>query len=332
MTTSARPLVSVVTPFFNTAPYLGECIESVRAQRYDAWEYLLVDNCSTDGSGDIARAFAARDGRIRVIGNDRFLGQVDNYNHALGQISGSSAYCKVVQADDWLYEDCLARMVELAEQSPTCGYVTSFFMHGDSVRGGPVPPGTSVLDGREVVRTYFERGIAVFGSPTTVMYRADLVRARPEFFSGHVLHEDTDALFRILERWDVGFVHAVLSFCRTDNESITSAVRAHDPYVLDRFLRTRLYADRFLEASEARSVKERAEKEYLQYLAGKMLGGAGFRAYHRKGWDTVGYRPPAGKLLKAMAWEALDVVGNPKRSAGRLVAWMRGSGGREEVE
>ena len=254
-----------------------------------------------------------------MVDNERFLSQVDNYNHALRQISTSSAYCKIVQADDWIFEECLGRMVEVAAANPRCGYVTSYFMHGDGVRGGPVPPGTTVLDGREVVRTYFERGIAVFGSPTTVMYRADLVRAEPAFFSETHLHEDTDALFRILERWDLGFVHAVLSFCRTDNESITSSVSEHDPWVLDRFLRARLYADRFLEASAARAVRETTEREYLQYLARRMFSGSTFRAYHKKGWNTIGYRPPAGKMLKAIAWELLDVLGNPKRSVGRLL-------------
>ena len=62
-----RPLVSVVTPFFNTAPYLAECIESVLAQSYSHFEYILLDNCSTDGSSEIAAAYASRDSRIRLI-------------------------------------------------------------------------------------------------------------------------------------------------------------------------------------------------------------------------------------------------------------------------
>jgi len=52
---SHEPLVSVVTPFYNTQAFLPECIESVLRQSYENWEYLLVDNCSTDGSGEIAQ-------------------------------------------------------------------------------------------------------------------------------------------------------------------------------------------------------------------------------------------------------------------------------------
>src|SRR4051794_20650137 len=63
----AEPLVSIVTPFHNTAPYLEECIRSVLAQTYTNYEYLLVDNASTDDGGEIAARYAEKDARIRVV-------------------------------------------------------------------------------------------------------------------------------------------------------------------------------------------------------------------------------------------------------------------------
>src|SRR5271163_333260 len=91
-----QPLVSVVTPFFNTAPYLAECIESVLAQSYSEFEYILMDNCSTDGSGEIAKTYAGRDPRIRLIRCSEFVSQLKNYNRALAEISDASQYCKIV--------------------------------------------------------------------------------------------------------------------------------------------------------------------------------------------------------------------------------------------
>ena len=49
-----EPKVMVLTPVYNGAAYLRECIESVLAQDYQNWEYLIVDNCSTDGCPEIA--------------------------------------------------------------------------------------------------------------------------------------------------------------------------------------------------------------------------------------------------------------------------------------
>ncbi|MBA2547968.1 MAG: glycosyltransferase family 2 protein, partial [Burkholderiaceae bacterium] len=106
-----EPFVSVVTPFYNTALYLAECIESVLAQQYGNFEFILSDNCSTDGSREIIEPYAARDSRIRYIRHDAFVNQVQNYNRALRQISPDSCYCKVVQADDWILPECLSRMV-----------------------------------------------------------------------------------------------------------------------------------------------------------------------------------------------------------------------------
>jgi len=65
---SDTPLVSVITIFLDAERFLNEAIESLRAQTYERWELLLVDDGSRDGSSEIAREHAARDPhRIRVL-------------------------------------------------------------------------------------------------------------------------------------------------------------------------------------------------------------------------------------------------------------------------
>jgi glycosyltransferase involved in cell wall biosynthesis len=91
---SAEPFVTVVSPFYNTADYLRECIESVLNQSYKNFEYLLVNNKSTDGSREIALEFACKDKRVRLIDNDQFVSQLENYNGALKQIDPRSKYVK----------------------------------------------------------------------------------------------------------------------------------------------------------------------------------------------------------------------------------------------
>src|SRR5262249_7532694 len=101
-----RPLVSVVTPFYNTEPFIAQCIESVLVHQYTNFEYILVDNQSTDGSGEIAEMYAKQDRRIRLLRTPQFLTLLNNQSFALQHIDAESAYCKIILADDWLYPQC----------------------------------------------------------------------------------------------------------------------------------------------------------------------------------------------------------------------------------
>ena len=62
-----KPLVSVIVPVYNVYPYLRDCVQSVQAQSYQNWELLLVDDGSTDGSGELCDELAVEDDRIRVF-------------------------------------------------------------------------------------------------------------------------------------------------------------------------------------------------------------------------------------------------------------------------
>src|SRR5436190_1534593 len=93
-------LVSVVTPVYNGARYLAECIESVLAQTYDELEYVICENHGTDETPAIVARYARADARIRVVSPERFLPQIANWNFAVRQISAASAYEKFVHADD----------------------------------------------------------------------------------------------------------------------------------------------------------------------------------------------------------------------------------------
>ena len=96
--------------------FLTECIESVLRQTYGNYEYIIVNNCSTDRSLDIALNYSKSDSRIRAHSNSQFVGVIENHNIAFRLISANSKYCKVVSADDWLFPDCIARMVGVAER------------------------------------------------------------------------------------------------------------------------------------------------------------------------------------------------------------------------
>lgn len=308
----SQPLVSIVTPFHNTAPYLAQCIESVLAQSYNEFEYILVDNCSTDGSGEIAESFARRDGRIRYIRRGQLLTQVQNYNAALEEISEGSQYCKVVQADDFIFPECLHRMVQAFQCSESIGLMSSYWLKGNEVRGTGFPYPTPLLAGKEMARLYLRTGVWVFGSPTAVMYRSSMIKRGQPFYDESRLHEDTEKCMQILESWDFGFVHQVLSFSRADNESISSAVQTFHPNALDRYILVKRYASVFLDGDEAAELKKKTKRDYYGILANGALRRRepAFWRYQVAGLNSIGEeldRPYLAFLVaQQISWNACN--------------------------
>lgn len=325
-----EPLVSVVTPFHNTALYLAQCIESVLAQTYSRFEYLLVDNCSTDNSVEIAESYARHDSRIRLIRHSQLLSQVQNYNSALKQIAQDSKYCKIVQADDCIFPDCLKSMVQVFEKSELIGLVSSYDLKGDIVRGSGFPRRLSFLPGKEAAQYYLRGGVFVFGSPTTVMYRSSLVRNEKPFYEEGLLHEDTEKCMQILEHWDFGFVHQVLSFLRTGNESISSSASAFQPGALDHYIIVQRYAPLFLEAEEAAAVRKKSKREYYRVLAGQAirLRGLAFWRYHSQGLSALGETLDWSNLAFEIVREILWMAVNP----GTTVLWLLRTAKRRIVQ
>jgi len=321
----SQPLVSVVTPFHNTAPYLAQCIESVLAQSYTRFEYILADNCSTDGSGEIAETYAHGDPRIRLVRRSELLSQVQNYNAALTEISGDSQYCKIVQADDCISPDCLRLMVQAFEQSGSIGLVSAYDLKRNTVRGSGFPHPTSVLPGQEMARLCLRTGLFVFGSPTTVMYRSSLVRSQQPFYDESLLHEDTEKCMQILEHWDFGFVHQVLSFLRVDNESISSAFRTLQPESLDRYIIVQRYASLFLEADEATALRKQTKRHYYDVLAHEALRfrGRDFWHYHQGGLKTLGEALDWPYLAVRICRKLLGMVVNPGTTTLRVLRFLK---------
>ena len=217
--TVQNPLVSIVTPVHNGAEYLAECIESVVAQTYSDWTYTIVDNASTDATPEIADAFARSDARIRHLRFDEFVDATANHNRAFDAVSTDSEFCKVVQGDDWLFPECIRRMVEVAKQSETVGIVGAYQLREARVDLEGVRFDQTVVPGREVLRGMLLGLFNATGSPTATLLRTRFVHERRPFWRDGLRHQDTEALYWMLARHDFGFVHQVLTFSREQADS-----------------------------------------------------------------------------------------------------------------
>jgi glycosyltransferase involved in cell wall biosynthesis len=316
---SNQPLVSVVTPFYNTADYLRECIESVLSQTYPNFEYLLVDNQSTDGSAAIAAEYAAKDNRIRVIRNKKFVGQVANYNGALRHVASEASYVKIVQADDYIFPECLQRMVEVGESHPSAVIITSYYLTGPRVCGSGVEWPTECIPGRLASRLHLLEGKFLFGTPTTLMYRGELVAKRQPFYSESSLHEDTELCHEVMAESDLGFVHQVLSFSRVGNSGILTAIDTFHWQILDLYTTLRKCGPLSLSRDELSNRMRPVRSEYLRILGESVVLGREpeFWSHHRSGLATVGEELPSPlALAPQIARAALKAVVRPRWFAG----------------
>ena len=218
---SVAPTISVLVPVYNGEAYLAECLESVLGQTRSDWELVIADNRSTDRSAEIARRFTA-DPRVRLVLADEHVDVHASHNRAARLMDPRARWAKFLGADDRLYPTALERMVGLAERHPEVGVVSSYRLTGAvEDHHGLVPAGQEVFPGPEVVRRALTGGPWVTGSPSSLLYRADLVRAREPFLDPTVWHSDTDAAHRTLLGADLGFVHEVLTFTRLHARSLT---------------------------------------------------------------------------------------------------------------
>lgn len=318
MKAESQPLVSVLTPVYNGEKYLAECIESVLAQTYQNWEYCIVNNCSTDRTLEIAEAYEKRDKRIRVHNNSEFVGCDQNGNIAFRQISLNSKYCKVVHADDWLFPECIMKMVELAEAHPTVTIVGAYGLRNEYVSWDGLPYPSTVISGREICRNTLLGRLYVFGSPTSLLIRSDEVRKRSAFYNEANPECDIETCFDILRGSDFGFVHQVLTFTREHAEAESSFNNRYGVHYLGNLEILTKYGRSFLSAEEYERCARQYWEKYYRFLGCIMVyrnKQKGFWEFHRKTLERLGYSLSVPKVAKALLGEVLDLALNPLRTA-----------------
>jgi glycosyltransferase involved in cell wall biosynthesis len=120
---SSVPPLSVVMPAHNALPYLDEAVESILGQTFPDFEFVILDDGSTDGSGERLLHWASQDPRIRLLTGERRLGPVGSSNTV-----ARAARARIVarmDADDISYPDRLREQMELLRQHADVGLVAS---------------------------------------------------------------------------------------------------------------------------------------------------------------------------------------------------------------
>jgi glycosyltransferase involved in cell wall biosynthesis len=328
MTLSQEPLVSVVTPVYNGEQYLRECIESVLAQTYTNWDYTIANNCSTDRTLEIAREYAARDPRIRIHNNETFVRVNESHNIAFRQISPQSKYCKVVAADDWIFPECLEKMVCLAEEHPSVAIVGAYGLCETKIVFDGLPYPSTVVPGRELCRkSFMEEGLYFFGGPSSVLFRSDIVRSRQNFFNESNFHADTEACFETLAHHDFGFVHQVLTLSRFQvrEGSLTSHSMRFNTYLPSILYVLIRYGPKYFSDEELKYLLRRTLRDYYRYLGEQVFKrrDSEFWSFQQRKLAELGYPLSKSRLAASAMLYALDFVLDPKRTAAGIARRLR---------
>lgn len=110
-----RPLFSIVIPVFNAEKYLPECLDSILGQEEKNFELILVDDGSTDTSGDICEKYSLKDRRIKVV-------HQENKGKSTAMIEGieksTGEYWVLIDSDDWISPDFLIQIGKYITQKP----------------------------------------------------------------------------------------------------------------------------------------------------------------------------------------------------------------------
>lgn len=105
------PLISVIMPAYNASAYIREAVTSVLEQTVTNWELLIIDDCSSDDSFQIAEEYARYDSRIKALRNEQNMGVAKTRNKAIELSRGQ--YIAFLDSDDAWYPQKLEKQLQL---------------------------------------------------------------------------------------------------------------------------------------------------------------------------------------------------------------------------
>lgn len=199
---SAPPPVSVCLTTYNRVPALPRSIESIQAQSFGDFELIVSDDCSTDGTEELCRAYAARDPRIKYFRNERNLKMPGNLNAAIGRASGELV--ANLHDGDWYQPDLLGKWKAALDAMPSAGFVFNHYDVIDANGCHEIATFGPPVNGKAIALHFFRTfSSCVWG---TVMARRSAYREAGPFDARYGFISDVDMWLRLGRDRDVAYV------------------------------------------------------------------------------------------------------------------------------
>jgi glycosyltransferase involved in cell wall biosynthesis len=212
------PLVSIVLPVYNSAPFLHAAIVSILDQTLSSFELIVVDDCSTDGSLQIAKEIC--DPRIRILENRTRLGLVGALN--LGFSHSQGRYIARMDADDICLPDRIAEQVAFMNANPSvavCGTWFRYFGKWSWVNK------KHPLTHDDIKNALLAEGCVI--AHPTVMIRSDVIRALDEIYEQEFANaEDYRLWARLALQYKINNLGQVLLLYRVHPHQVSQVKSA----------------------------------------------------------------------------------------------------------
>jgi glycosyltransferase involved in cell wall biosynthesis len=220
--------VSVVVPCYNYGRFLPDCMESLLAQTGVAFDVLVVDDCSTDDSWEIAQKLAAEDDRVQAIRNDVNRGMIATINAAMWSVAGD--YVVKLDADDMLTPGSLARSVAMLDAHPTATFsygVPIYFTHPDRPPARTETTRRRVMPGRDWIARRCAAGNNCIGQPE-VMIRTAALKAAGHYNPDLPHTSDFEMWLRLAAIGDIAWMRVDQGWMRRHPDSMQRTVHPGD--------------------------------------------------------------------------------------------------------
>jgi len=229
-----KPFFSIIVPCCDVAPYVRECLDSVKRQAFADWECLAVVEESRDDTERIVRELAAGDARFRVFAEPRSGSPATPRNTGLDHACGE--YVIFLDGDDMLAEDALARLAGKIRERPGADLYPCAFRDWREGRGTvqtvdnwPADAPAEMSGQQSVVALYRHSHTPFSGAPFTICRRTFLEERSLRFVPG-LVYEDMEFAPRAFCRAHrVVPLHEPFYMYRTRDDSIMGVSRAAGP-------------------------------------------------------------------------------------------------------
>ena len=220
MKNANRALVSVIVPVFNAEKYIKRTVESVKAQTYDNWELILVNDCSSDNSLKIILDLADKDKRIKVISLDKNSGTAVARNMGIKAAKGK--YISFLDADDLWKPEKIEKQLNFMQEKK-CAFSFSGYEFGDE---NAVPNGIIVRVPEKINYKQALKNTTI--CTCTVMFDLSQLTKDDITMPTNTVAEDTATWWKVLKKVDYayGIKDSLFIYRRPKNSKSSNKIHA----------------------------------------------------------------------------------------------------------